>query len=730
MRLSVGIRIGLWMVVATAGVFAAQDPPALAPDKWPVIPNHPFLFLSAEDITRARRGIESNPEFARMARELARQAAEQDVADLPALDPAWWHSLTNKPWRDCYPENYEHTLARPVRWAVLARDCARASLVNDAPVLAGKGRRLLLRLAGYSFEWQHYDTGMFYTIWAMAALETYDILFDTFTAAERARLDRWFERFLEAVVRDDDYWVKNEPGGKLNNHYAWHKLGRCAIGLFYGRPELVQEALYGPKGIDHLMREGFQDDGLWVEGSIPYQLTTLSPLALVAEMLERSRYTEGLWEDPPSQGLRPEPMNRGTSSTLSPAWSGGEGGRRPGEGGWKEKRVAGPGLRRTYDAMIGLLLPDRTLPSIGDAYARRPHFGSSPDLEILARRFDDPAYSWLIRDQKTRAVQALFTGLPELPAGAPPPQISRVWPRMGYAALRPVEGDRYWSGGGWTAFATFSAKPVHQHADKLSVMLFGGGRLWLPDREAATSAAHAFSSAIQSRLNRETICHNTLLVDDRSQRHPPERLELVEFDSRPNLKRLTIADRKGHLYPGVRQMRTLIVRETEVLDFFQVQSDQPHDYAWMVHVDGRPGTSSLAGWTPAVLPAQAPWSYLRDARRAPSAGEYRESFSHESQTMRFDLRADGPVEMVQCGFPRDDSPDPELLPMRLARCRRSAAWFLASYRLDAPDAADAVDIRSFGARTWEIVVRRGGVDTTHRIPSLAFEVEDWRTPMR
>lgn len=691
MRLPVRIRIGLWVVVATAGVFAAQDPPALAADKWPVIPNHPFLFLSAEDLARARRGVESNPEFARMARELARQAAEQDVADLPLLDPAWWHSLTNKPWRDCYPENYEHTLARPLRWAVLARDCARASLVNDAPVLAVKGRRLLLRLSDYSFEWQHYDTGMFYSIWVIATLEAYEILFDGFDSAERARLDRWFDRYRQAVVRDDDYWVKNEPGGRLNNHYAWHKLGRCAIGLFFGRPELVQEALYGPKGIDHLMREGFKDNGLWIEGSIPYQHTTLAPLVIMAEMLDRSGYTEGLW---------------------------------------KEKCIGGPDLEQTYDALITLLLPDRTLPPIGDAYARRPHFGSSPDLEILARRFNDPVWTWFIQDRKTRAPQALFTGLPELPAGTPPPQTTRVWTQMGYAALRSVEGERYWSGEGWTAFATFSAQPVHQHADKLAIMLFGGGRLWLPDREAATSAAHAFSSAIQSRLNRETLCHNTLLVDGRSQRHPPERLELVEFDNRPNLKRLTIADRKGYLYPGIQQMRTLIVRETEVLDFFQVQSDQPHDYTWIVHVDGQPETNSLVGWTPAVLPAQAPWSYLRDAKRAPSAAEYRESFSHESQTLRFDLRTDGPIEMVQCGFPRDDSPNSKLLPMRLARCRRSAAWFLASYRLDTPDAADAVDIRSSGARTWEIIVRHGGVDTTHRIPSLAFEVEGWRTPMR
>lgn len=129
----------------------------------------PFLFLTAADVARAREGVRTNPEFARLARELARQAEREQLENLPALDNSWWHALTNKPWRDCYPENHHYTLAVPQRWASLARDCARASLVNETPALADKGRQVLLQLSDYSFAWEHFDTGMFYTIWAAQA---------------------------------------------------------------------------------------------------------------------------------------------------------------------------------------------------------------------------------------------------------------------------------------------------------------------------------------------------------------------------------------------------------------------------------------------------------------------------------------------------------------------------------------------------------------------------------
>ena len=87
---------------------------------------------------------------------------------------------------------------------------------------------------------------------------------------------------------------------------------------------------------------------------------------------------------------------------------------------------------------------------------------------------------------------SLFSGDPVLPKATPPSQSSRFWPEMGYAALRSTEGTNYWSGHGGSAFVTYSGQPVHEHADKLSLILFADEHLWLPDQEAKTSAEHAF----------------------------------------------------------------------------------------------------------------------------------------------------------------------------------------------------------------------------------------------
>ena len=99
-------------------------------------------------------------------------------------------------------------------------------------------------------------------------------------------MNAFCDRFLAAVVKNDEYWIANRiGGGEINNHYAWHKMGRIMIGLFYDRKELVEQAIYGPKGIDMMMRHGFRDEGLWLEAAIPYQFAQTHALMIVAEML-------------------------------------------------------------------------------------------------------------------------------------------------------------------------------------------------------------------------------------------------------------------------------------------------------------------------------------------------------------------------------------------------------------------------------------------------------------
>ncbi len=638
---------------------------------------HPSLFVTAADVERAREGVKRSAVFANLAKELTERATTNRIEDLPPLERAWWPTARQKPWSDTYPEIFHHTWVVPLKWADLARDCARASLVQPSAPLAAKGREILLGLSDYTFEFEHYDVGMNYTIWALAALDVYDILYADFTPADRRRLDIFFARYLDALTRCDNYWIANEPGGRLNNHYAWHKLGLSMFGVFYGRPDLVQSALHGPKGVAQMLAQGFKDDGLWLEGSIPYQFAETAPLVILAQMLANARY--------PTDLFRYQSPN-------------------------------GHSLKQAYDALIPLLFPDRTLPTIGDCYARRAHIAEHPDWEVLFRHFGEPAYAWLIADRKTRTPQALFSGVIDLPPAPRPVQSSRLWPEMGYVALRSNEGTNYWSGQGWSLFATFSGQPVHEHADKLSIILFADGQLWLPDLEAKTSAEHAFSSATQAGLNRQTLCHNTLLVDGHSQRFTGERLDLLEFTNAPGLKRVTIGDRQGRLYEGVRQLRTLIVTEGYVLDFLQAASAAPHEFAWLTHVDGEPTSGSVAATNTVTFPPGAPWSYLRNARGGGTTNHVWECFSDGKQTLRLDLLADGPAEVVHCGFPRDDSATPDTIPMRLFKRRGRTAWFLAVYRLGANAAPAELKVVPASAARMTVTLRIDEKLLQHTVP--------------
>ena len=96
--------------------------------------------------------------------------------------------------------------------------------------------------------------------------------------------------------------------------------------------------------------------------------------------------------------------------------------------------------------------------------------------------------------------------------------------------------------------------------------------------------------------------------------------------------------------------------EGYVLDFFQAASAAPHEFAWLTHVDGEPAGGSLRATNAVTWPSGAPWSYLREPRGASATGQVWECFSDGDHTLRMDVLADGPAEVVHCGFPRDDSP--------------------------------------------------------------------------
>jgi len=623
---------------------SASDPDLLLDGTRVASLPRPRVFSTRDEIARIRERAR-DPLFRDAAEALARAAREGLEVPLPRFETAWWEEAKKKPFAETYAEIYHHTYTVPAPAMTAAWRLARAGIALDEPSWRARAREILLHYTEYSFGFDHYDVGLNYALWGILALEVHDLFFDEFGAEDRRALDGFFSRLLRAELANDEFWLREGIGGIVNNHLAWHKRMIGAIGIAYGIDELARASFDGPRGLRELIELGTLDDGIWCESSLPYHFTALHGLAEHAWILRRA-------------GFAPDPAGAAFAD-----------GRR---------------LRDLFTGIAGTVFPDRTIPAVGDCYASRSRLA---DMGVWGAAYDawkDPLHAWLLGEAKRREPwETLRFGMPA-PA-APPPMESRVWTEHGLLALRSRAGTSYWDGDGWTLFAVFGRTGVHSHEDKLSAILYGWGRLAAADREAHTDAEHSFSAPVQQELNRQTICHNALLVDGKGHGFVPRRLDLIEFRSDPEVKAAAIGDLGGIVYPGVRQLRSFRVCDAFVLDSLEAASDSPHEYTWVFHPEGEGRGADLA-WRDAALPPDPPWRWLGGAAEARAAGPVAFRWPCGDRTLAVDLAFPGEARILTAIFPADDARRGGK-PMLLVTVRAERARFAALVRLGAPGRA-------------------------------------------
>jgi len=314
----------------------------------------------------------------------------------------------------------------------------------------------------------------------------------------------------------------------------------------------------------------------------------------------------------------------------------------------------------------------------------------------------------------------LFIGL-ETRDAKPPDITSRLYPEHGFGFLRDRQHKDYWGSDGWCAFLTFDKSGVHAHQDKLSLMLFGQGKLLIPDVEARAAAAHAFSSSVQRQLNRSALSHNTVMIDNHDQRPVGERLWLQEYRSLADEKVITAVDLKGLLYEGVRQSRTICVRSEYVLDVFQVASDRIHDIHWIIHSIGKSGLqkASIALEPNQVSIAHPAGVWLRDFRTGKSDKEIRIEWLEDSVRFRMTLAKQPETHLVSCGYPVSDDPDCPTIPMLLVHRRTANTIYAAVYQAAKTHLAD-LSIEAVGDIDGRLIYQTTGPwgKRRHLIPKL------------
>ena len=500
-------------------------------------------------------------------------------------------------------------------------------------------------------------------------------------------------RLGAAVAKNDALWIANNIGGGLNNHLAWHKLMLGLLGAFYERPELMHFCMTGPRGMVSLLGDGLVDDGLWCESSLYYQFAAILPLLWIGDVQQRIGWHPGIHEMTAADGRT---------------------------------------LKQSFDAMFNVLSPDGMIPPVGDAYGSRAKLWKNPSYEYGWRLWRDPRYAWLI-GQNPEPTSYLLLADP-LPAGAGAPRIGSILlPEHGYAFLRSHCDAAYWNNPeARCAFLTYDRSGVHANADKLSLMLFGLNRMLVSDVEGKNvTGPHAFSSQIQRELNRGGLSQNTVMIDGVDQRCAGEMLDLVEFRDVPDDRRVTAADRRGILYPGVRQMRTIAMTPDYVFDVFQVDcGEQARQIDWIAHVMDDTATAPpadnplIAAAAPFELPKTGAYPWLREARSAVlgSAGpaEAPRAIEWRSGQDRLGLRMlnTGFERVIFCGYPATDAPDSGSVPMTMVRTRAAQALFAAVWVIGSQPSD--VKIRQLPDHEQKLVfaVTAGTHTREHHVPRL------------
>ncbi len=654
--------------------------PEIADFRWEQVRSnkHPFLFYRQSDIKDAKKRAKS----AKYRQALETLNIEADKARgivLESIDRSWWDEVKSKSWADTYPVIYEKTCLVPLRMVQPAYYAALRFAVAGNNEDAEAAKRILIHLSDYSFEFEHYDVGMNYAVWGHLALNSYDILFEHFSGEQRAKLDAFFTRMGRAVLKNDIYWVENNIGGGINNHLAWHKMMLGCLGLFYGQDELAEFALDGlraplekrlssltGRGILELLELGLVDDGLWCESSLNYHFTAIVPMIYLAEAMRNVNFPRDLY-------------------TVTAA--------------------NGRTIRQAFDAMFGVLFPDGSIPPIGDCYGWRRRLCDEFSYIYAHRAYGDTRYAWLLEQSLQKRAEILFIGLGT--KGAQAPEISsRLYPEHGYAFLRDRCERAYWGGDGWCAFVNYDKSGVHCHQDKLSLMLFGCGKLLIPDVEARATAAHAFSARVQRELNRSAISQNTVMIDCRDQRGTGERLWLEEYRDLPDEKAVTVVDRKSLLYEDIRQSRTICVRGEYVLDVFQIVSDAPHKIDWIIHTIGMLEKSSIE-LEPADVNIGGPGVWLKDFRAGKSDGDIRMEWGEDSVRFAMTVAAQAGTKVITCGYPQSDEKNSLTTPMVLVEREAANTVYAVVYQA-ARSKIPQADIKALGEVDGRLVFQVSG----------------------
>ncbi len=403
-------------------------------------------------------------------------------------------------------------------------------------------------------------------VWLVYAIQGYDAIIDTLDAKQRATIEHGLLRPLADFISVQS----PQTFDRIHNHGTWAVAAVGMTGYAIGDDDYVQKALYGLKrdgsaGFIKQLDELFSPDGYYTEGPY-YQRYALMPFILFARAIDANDPELKIFD------YRDKVLLKAIYACIDLSYA-------------------------------GLLFPvndaikDKGLDTIELRYGVAAAYALTRDPALLSiARMQHP---YVLTGDGYRLAKAVDAGLSK-----PYPYRSKVFrdgPAGGEGALV-VLRDGEPPDQQALVFKATSQGMGHGHFDKLNWLFYDNGQEIITDYGSARflnveqkEGGHYLPE--NESWAKQTIAHNTLVVDERShfggdaklgQQHYPE---LLVFENRANVQITGAVMRDA--YSGVEFRRTMAFLDGVVpdgplvVDVLNVASETAHQYDLPLHFAGQ-----------------------------------------------------------------------------------------------------------------------------------------------
>jgi hypothetical protein len=422
---------------------------------------------------------------------------------------------------------------------------------------------------------------------------------------------------------------------KIHNIQCWKNSAVGLAGLLMDDRALVDEALNGESGYYNQMAKGVTADGPWYEGAWGYHFYTLSAVL---------HLTEGAFHS----GID----------------------------------LYGPECKRMFDAPIAMAMPDLRLPAFNDSHEVSVS-GQALLYETAFARYHDDRYRVLLAKSSRDSVSALLHGIPDVTLTKPLPAGSQNFLASGNAMLTAGQGQD----AAWLCLDYGPHGGGHGHPDKMGFVLYGLGQVLAPDPGTAN-----YGVPIQAGWYRTSIAHNTLTVDETSQK--PAEGNCEAFVGQPGFSAVMAS--AGNIYDGVTFRRTIALLDNNLFVFIdQIKADQEHLFDLAYHNVGK--FAAPAGEAEEFGKKQG-YSYLRDTKTLTSSDGLQLTFTAGNDKPVHWAMAGGDAVTFITGTGVGAHTE-DRVPLVIARRKGKSATFLWALSLDPQEKALRVSAESVKTST-------------------------------